>query len=494
MSPRGRRQPAERGDRVVLTVCLLVFVALSAVHVARRAYPDTVFLGGDTWEYQSMGVNISMGHGPRIGAIEPFETYRFEPAGPDAHLKATLIRLGAEGGDYNFFRTPGYPYFLGAIYTVVGVRPSVVMRVQALLWILVGSCLPYLGWRLWRWPGFLGGLIAGPAYLQATRGVPDEILTETLIVFVVFVTTLAHLRWTRTQSTGSLVLLGLSVGLALLVKGSLVFVPLLYLGHLAWSSRGGGPGLAVRRAATFACTVTIAVAPYSVFASIMDGRVVLLSTQGPRLLLEGNNELAVRTGGWVPRGDQRPESFHMRPDVQPLSPWVKVIRFYQADPSALLEILPRKIRQGFGSFDYLRLMCWMLISASALELLTGAPSLAGRPVLATTIAAAVAVGAGTAVQVVHVEVDRLLLATALVWLPAAWRRPRLRRLLPGPVLVYLVNFLLVTLITFGHRRFTGVMDFLVVLTAMTGTVWLCAEAARALTGRASVRGLRVRSG
>lgn len=471
-------------DRVAIGVCVLIFAAAAGYHTYRRSYADTAYFGGDTWEYQSMGVNIAEGHGPRVGAIEPFETYRFEPTDSEPPHLAAFLRAGADGGDYNFFRAPGYPYFLGAIYALVGVRPAVVKRVQALLVILVGSGLPYLGWRFWAWPGFLGGLLASPAFLQHSRGMADEILTESLIVFVIFVMVLAHLRWTRTRSTTSLALLGSSVGLALLVKGSLLFVPLLFLGHLLWSGRHDTVRVVARRGLAFAGAVAVVVLPYSLAASITAGQVILLSTQGSVLLLQGNNEVAVRTGTWEPGGSRRSDRVFGRADIEPLGPWTKVFRFYRADPRALLEILPRKIDRGFGSFGYLRLLCWALISASLLELLTGMRMLAGRQSLAVATAAAMAAVVGAAVEVGHIEMSALLLVTALVWVPASCLRPPLRGLLPIPVRVCFVNFLLVTVITFGHRRFTGVMDFLVVLTAAAVSVWFVVEGLRGLGGGA----------
>ena len=475
---------ATRMDRACLVVCVLIFAILAGIHTFRRTYSDTAFFGGDTWEYQSMGVNIAKGHGPRGGAIEPFEVYRFEPMVPDAPHKAGFLRSGAEGGDYNFFRTPGYPYFLGMIYAVAGVRPAVVKRIQAWLWILVGSFLPYLGFRFWRGPGFLGGLLAAPAYLQHSRGTADEILTETLIVFALFVTVLAYLRWSRVRSTASLILLGVSVGVALLVKGSLMFLPLLYLGHVFWSGRHDPFRTVVRRALVFACSVGVVVLPYSVFASVTEGRIIILSTQGSVLLLQGNNELAVGTGRWEPNGSRSPKSFYRRADIEPLPSGMQVVRFYQANPGALLEILPRKIEQGFGSLAYLRLLCWMLMSTCALELLTGMRALEGRQFLAVATAVVMAVVAGAVVEYGGIGTNGLLLVTALVWITTASRRCRLRRLLPIPVMVCFVNFFLVTMITFGHPRVTGVMDFLVVLTAVAGTVWLCVEGLRHLAGRA----------
>jgi hypothetical protein len=477
-------------DRIALTVCVLIFVAAAGYHTYRRSYPDTAFFGGDTWEYQSMGVNIAKGHGPRVGAIEPFETYRFEPTESEPPHAVSFFRAGAAGGDHNFFRAPGYPYFLGAIYALVGVRPAVVKRIQALLVILVGSCLPYLGWRFWEWRGFSSGLLASPAFLQHSRGMADEILTESLIVFAVFVLVLAHLRWSRARSTTSLALLGTTVGLALLVKGSLIFVPVLYLGHLLWSGRRDAGRTLALRLLTFAGAVAVIVLPYSVAASITAGRVILVSTQGPALLLEGNNELAVHTGTWEPSGPNRPGSFFRRPEIEPLPRWTKVVRFYQADPGRLLVILPRKVDRGFGSFDYLRLLCWALLSASALEVLAGMRRFAERPSLAVAATAPVAAAAGAAVQFGHIEISALLLATALAWGPACCLYPSLRNLLPVPVMIFFANFLLVTLVTFGHRRFTGVMDFLIILSAVASCLWF---AGRLLSLGRGTRGLAPRT-
>jgi hypothetical protein len=95
----------------------------------------------------------------------------------------------------------------------------------------------------------------------------------------------------------------------------------------------------------------------------------------------------------------------------------------------------------------------------------------------------VAVALGGAIKFGLLDASRLLPLTALVFLPVSRLRPRLRWLLPAPVLICFANFVLLTVVFYGLPRFTEVTAFLVILTAGSVAVWCGIEVVRYLGTR-----------
>ena len=91
-------------------------------------FDDGCYFGGDTWEYQSMAVNLVRGHGlARFGQIEPFSEYKV------TFGQTAKISKFKNYDKLNFYRRPGYHFFLALIYKIGGVHPINAKRVQLFL-------------------------------------------------------------------------------------------------------------------------------------------------------------------------------------------------------------------------------------------------------------------------------------------------------------------------------------------------------------------------
>lgn len=338
---------------------IVFFAALAVVYYAvlqwRTDKKDSAFFGGDTWEYQSMGVNFAKGHGiQKFGAMEPFDVYKFEKTVP---LPATYYRNFISGaGKDDFFRTPAYPLFLGVAYKLFGVSPRAVKIIQLLMLVFIAASLPFLGRHYWGKPGFIGGVPAGLLYLKVNHSLAGVILTETLITAAVFIVLIAFLVYERQRRTLPACFLGVSLGCALLVKGSLIFLPLLTWGVLlTLAVLHRDPG-GLKRLLVIIVSTILTVLPWSVYASVKSGGVIVLSTQGGYQLLTDNNEFCT-DGGWHPEWIDKNDSWYNSDGIDTLHPLAKVINFYRCNTQLLPRFMFQKFYHGFWPMRFL----WIFI-------------------------------------------------------------------------------------------------------------------------------------
>lgn len=144
---------ADRRWRVGLLV--IAAVALAARLAIIVATPHFV-LFGDPADYQRHAVSIAAGHG----------------------FPTTQI---ASPGTPSAFRPPGYPFLLGGLYAVVGVHPDGARLLGALLGVIAGILLAYLGRAVWNERiGLLAGGLAA-VYLPLIA-LNTTLLSESLFI------------------------------------------------------------------------------------------------------------------------------------------------------------------------------------------------------------------------------------------------------------------------------------------------------------------------
>ena len=86
-------------------------------------------------------------------------------------------------------------------------------------------------------------------------------------------------------------------------------------------------------------SITIVVAPWSIYASIKSDRLVLLSTQGDTMIADCNNKQAALTGDWStnwPTNDVNLKYiFFNRPDGSTMKNVLTALNFYKENPSMI---------------------------------------------------------------------------------------------------------------------------------------------------------------
>lgn len=408
---------------------IVFFVSLVAIYYSvfqlRTDMKDSAFFGGDTWEYQSMGVNFAKGHGiQKFGAMEPFDVYKFDNIVPLPVYYGDFVR-GA--GRDDFFRTPAYQLFLGIVYKMLGVSPSAVKILQLLMLVFIAASLPFVGRHYWGKPGFIGGVPAGVLYLWAEHNLAGVIMTETLITTAVFLVLMAFLVYERRRRTLPACFLGASLGCALLVKGSLIFLPFLTWGALLAGTVVHRRRGELKRLLVIVVSTVLTVLPWSVYASAKSGRVIVLSTQSGYQLLTDNNEFCT-DGGWHPEWIDKNDSWYNNDGIDTLHPLVKVINFYGRHAQLLPGVMFQKFYHGFGPMKFL----WIFIGFALFD---GICRIAGR--------------------FADLKIIRLVIAG-----------PPMR--IPAPMWMVAGNFLLVTLLFHAEAvivpsRFVAPMDFVFAL-------------------------------
>jgi len=145
--------------RILFCIILLGLYFLFFIKKSDRI--DTAFFGGDTIEYQSMGVNFAKGYGiHKYGGFLKFEEYKFDK------IDSTLLTgFNSAAGKERFLRTPAYPVFLGVIYKIFGVSPKIAKSIQLLMLSIIVAFLPLIGMYFWKHKGYVCGVIAGAIFI-----------------------------------------------------------------------------------------------------------------------------------------------------------------------------------------------------------------------------------------------------------------------------------------------------------------------------------------
>jgi hypothetical protein len=146
------------------------------------------------------------------------------------------------------------------------------------------------------------------------------------------------------MSPARVLALGLCTGVLVLVKSYALLV-LLAAAFVAWKRRFALAGL-------YLVTVVAVVLPWSVYATRHGDRVVVISTQLDNILLDGNNEDAIRTGtfapGWRKWNAGDPRYLYNRIAEDDLSAVAKVGLFYRDHWTRVPELFARKLVAAVG--------------------------------------------------------------------------------------------------------------------------------------------------
>lgn len=191
----------------------------------------------------------------------------------------------------NFYQSPFYAYFLGALYAVFGDGPWAPRIVQ----VVLGSLTPVLtygiGTRLFsRRAGLVAGLLTcfyGPLVLEEVTLNKTSLLIVTAVAGVA-----AYLRYGPAAHAGGLAGAGLLFGLTIVgvAQWLLAFAALaVYLPWLAAARPRRARTIAV---ATFVGACLLLVAPVVAWNSRLGGGLVLTSGGAGLNLFSGNNERA----------------------------------------------------------------------------------------------------------------------------------------------------------------------------------------------------------
>lgn len=242
-----------------------------------------------------------------------------------------------EIASHAYFKPPGYPGFLAAIYMVAGDRPMAVRLVQAGLG-LVTALLAFV--VVWRRFGFRAGLttlllLTGNPLLILYEGeLLEPVLSGFLAALLVFVAEIACERQSPWWALGG----GIITGAAAVVRPNV----LLCIPVLAWwggrNAAGVGRERAVAGIACFTVGVALLVGPVMMRNLLVEGEPVLISANGGLNLLLGNHDGSDGASPVGP-GFQRWSSFEYA---------ARIRRFWPAESPGFAEASRRFGRQAIA--------------------------------------------------------------------------------------------------------------------------------------------------
>lgn len=473
------RSPVKLSAILLFPLALLYFVC---VHQYTQ-FTDTAYFGGDTWEYQAMGVNLALGYGLNTwGQVAPFDSYMFGPTEPDASHKRTLqlrtifAEAGRNGGNINTVRPPLYTIFLGAIYLVFGIHPLLVKNIQLFILALVAGALPLLGALWWKRSGMLTGLLSGIPFIALNFRFANFLLAESLFIGLLSALCISVGMYEQRPSPWRALITGAVFGLCVLTKVMLLLVlPIVIV--LWWLSENNRR---FRRGYVFLLAGCIAVIlPWSLYANLRAGSPVLLSTQisgNMPFLLNAHNELTRIDGMPHSEWTKDPSSFYTS-DASEGTSLSRVLRFYKRFPGLLVPNALSKLNASFTPVPFLVLIMLLCLAEGFLGAL-----LRRRRIRFLALAGVIAAWwmylPGTEVQsalqsVIRVHPGLVLVACTLIGFFLFLRRRHSVRLLPLPTMMtaLLLSFAVMMMIAVPDNgvypsRYTKTMEFLCILVAL----------------------------
>ena len=274
----GRRASGPPKKRNLLNprILLLLAVIILAGLVLRGLYlrelvntPDFEFplVDSDYHDYWARGM--------AFGNLSP---PRFEP---DPQLQK-----------YPYFRPPGYPFFLAAIYKMTG-RGYLAPRVIQMLIGLVNAVLAFAIAR--RLFGDVAALLVAAlmSFYWIFIYFEGEFLEPVLAVLLVLATVYVLMIWMRDLSLSRMFVAGIIVGVLALVRpNALLWVPVVGLWAFWILRRRGSRRKATVTAVALVIGVLVAVVPVTVRNAVVGRDFVPISSNGGVNLFIGNNERA----------------------------------------------------------------------------------------------------------------------------------------------------------------------------------------------------------
>lgn len=176
----------------------------------------------DEFEHHFLAVNFALfNRFPILGYLADTTAYHI-CANPESAFY--LNSLKKNGPVVVLNRSPVYPVLYGSLYKVFGVVPLLGRYLNIFLLSLIAALMPALGYRRWRWPGFISGVCSAVIYIL-TQSVPvNDLDAESLTTFMSFMILAAGLQLRFDSGFWAYFVMGVTIAIAMLTKG--IYSPL----------------------------------------------------------------------------------------------------------------------------------------------------------------------------------------------------------------------------------------------------------------------------
>jgi hypothetical protein len=344
---------SKKSRRIILLIGLgLYFI----IFFLNQHFQNSSLLWGDEWEYQSMAVNLAKGYGLQIhGGLANFEDYKFLEGSND------YAAIYTKQHSFDFYRTPLYPMFVGMIYKIFGISPYIAKIIQLLLIVFVGAYLPLLAYNFWGRSGFFSGIIATPVFISLNYKFAGSILTEPLIIFIIFLVIVVFQFHYSRNNILSAIQLGFVLALSWLTKGILMPLSVFLFGYYFWKFIRSKNRKIFINTAAMGMMFILTILPYSLYVNSHSKEFILISSQGKIVMLESHNEF-IKYGFWGPQGRTDPKSFYYNDHMENASQLTRVANFYKHHPELIFKLLKEKLITGFTVLSFFWLLIFCIIA------------------------------------------------------------------------------------------------------------------------------------
>ena len=337
---------------ILISICVAIFIfsIIYLLKVNSGTLNDTVTIGGDTLDYQAIGVNLLSGHGYKNSCIEDFATYKIDKNLDEIASLNKHFVAGKHG--YYFYRAPGYPFFIAFVYKIFGIHPIAVKIIQIIMLAIVASLLPAIGAYYWPRLGYLAGIISSLLFIKYFHPVPTILMTESLVTFTLCVLVIFIILWENKPSLTRTFILGVLSAVTILLKGLNIFIPALLLIYVIVYSRK--KAIEFLLPFIFIFGFLLSMAPWCIYASNKSEKFIFLSTQADHALLDFNNEdIIMHKARWSPAWrknnmhDQR--YLYNRLENRGISPFGKYIIFMRDNWQSMPKLF---INKAYDALTY----------------------------------------------------------------------------------------------------------------------------------------------
>jgi len=251
----------------------------------------------------------------------------------------------------------------------------------------------------------------------------------------------------------------------LLTKGSLVFIPVLLFIYVLWQFYKTRDVKFLKNISIAGITLCLSILPWSVYASKKSNSFIVLSTQGKTIPLDGNNEKSI-DGNWHPdwRRTGGEKMFYNNDNMKDASPLLRVVNFYKYHYHLLPTIIVNKILRGFNGFVSLWLVLFFIIAEFYGKILNRFLYNKMHRYFYITSIAIVSMAFLILDLIFHssyvIPFQKLIL---LFLIPVLFFGKKIFKAIPVIFKIYFLNFLLITVLIHGDRRFVVVAEFVFIL-------------------------------
>ncbi len=355
-----------RRKYVPYLIALLTFYLSLTIWLEQDVIEDYAYFGGDSWEYQSIAVNLARGNGYQVGSIYPFEDYKFDK------MRESVWEMFKKP-EYSFYRNPLYQFFLAAVYYVVGVSPYAVKVIQLIMVSCVYATLPLIGNYFWGFRGSLAGLFSG-WYVMLTYPIRFyQIMMESLLSFLILAWVVCFILWSGKKTGFWTSALGIATGVLALVKGNTILIGPFFMIYLLIVFHDSGRWK--RQTILFFVFFAVTILPWAAYASFTSGELMIFAGEGKTTILDSNNELSINTGNWEPlySGDY----MYTRLDESggSYSTFEKLLVFFTTYKEDAIKLFCNKIISGFLTDDATKIGFWGMLLYTEMYLLSCLTSL-----------------------------------------------------------------------------------------------------------------------